>query len=159
MTGKITGLILHSEIPLRLCYPGDMPRMAIILLITLAIWFPVGAFVGTFYTPLPRPPGSFSFVAIEKHAEGEFMFVIRFDRHSKLADTPEQPTRSPLLLFENDRPLGPAHSTIGDIKNLGRGRYLHLPTVVYFSSSDNTDPRSNGRLYSWLMAAPEQPRR
>lgn len=130
-------------------------RMTTAIIVTLAIWFPLGAYIGSLYTPLPRPPGSFSFVGIEKHAEGEFMYVIHFDRHSHLADTPEQPRRSPLLLFENDRPLGPAHSTTDDIKRLGGGRYLHLPEVVYFSTSDNTDPRNNGRQYSWLMAAPD----
>ena len=134
-----------------MCYSGIMPRMMTMVVLILAIWFPLAAFVGSRHTPLPRPPGSFSFVGIEKHLEGEFMYVIHFNRHSKLADTPEQPERSPLMLYENDRPLGPAHSTTGHIKHLGRGRYLHLPAVVYFSSSDNTDPRTNGRLYSWLL--------
>ena len=126
-------------------------RLMMSILATLAIWFPLGAYVGSRYTPLPRPPGAFSFVGIEKHTEGAFMFVIRFDRHARLADAPDNPTRSPIHLYENDRPLGPAHSTTGAIKDLGGGRYLHLPDVIYFSTSDNTDPRSNGRQYSWTI--------
>jgi hypothetical protein len=126
-------------------------RLMMSIRATLAIWFPLGAYVGSRYTPLPRPPGAFSFVGIEKHAEGAFMFVIRFDRHARLADTPDNPTRSPIHLYENDQPLGPAHSTTGAIKDLGGGRYLHLPDVIYFSTSDNTDPCSNGRQYSWTV--------
>ncbi|MBR1280121.1 hypothetical protein [Bradyrhizobium sp. AUGA SZCCT0283] len=117
----------------------------------LAIWFPLAAIVGSRYEPVPRPPGAYSFVGIEKHAEGEFMYVIHFDRYSKLADTPEEPTRSPIMIYENDRPLGPAHSTTADIKSLGLGHYIHVEGVIYFSTSDNTDPRTNGRQYSWTI--------
>jgi hypothetical protein len=135
-------------------------RLTPIILLVLAVWFPVAAIVGGQYTPVPRPPNVNSFSGIQKHAEGEFMFMIAFDRYGKQADTPEQPARSPLTLYENEQPLGPAHSTTGEIKDRGGGRYLHLPTVVYFSTSDNTDPRTNGRQYSWTLdpTKPDAPR-
>jgi hypothetical protein len=61
---------------------------------------------------------------------------------------------SPILLYEDDRALGPAHSSPhADISRLGMGRYSHWKgnySVFVFSSSDNTDPRTNGRSY-WAV--------
>jgi hypothetical protein len=132
-------------------------RMAIAILATLAIWFPLGAFIGNRYTPTPRPPGAFSVIGIEAPtANGGFLFVTRFSPYPELADTTEQPTRSPLQLFENDRLLGPAHSATSDVRDLGHGRFWHSKEALYFSTSDNTDPRSNGRVYSWTLG-PLQP--
>ena len=60
----------------------------------------------------------------------------------------ESDKRSPILLYENDKVLGPAHSTFKDIRELGAGRYAHFNTgEIIFSASDNTDPISNGRSY------------
>lgn len=55
--------------------------------------------------------------------------------------------RSRLTLFEDGRPLPHPHSTHDDIRELGAGRYSHWGDVVFFSSSDNTDPSRNGRRY------------
>ncbi len=57
-------------------------------------------------------------------------------------------SRSTLLLFENDRRLGPAHATHDDIRSYGGGRYSHWVGSLIFSTSDGTDPRTNGRIYS-----------
>jgi len=56
--------------------------------------------------------------------------------------------RSPIRLFEDGEPLGPAHCGHDDIRTLGRGRYSHWGAKVYFSASDNSDPNTNGRVYS-----------
>jgi pectate lyase len=56
--------------------------------------------------------------------------------------------RSRLTLFEDGRALPYPHSTHDDIRELGAGRYSHWGEVVFFSSSDNTDPSRNGRRYS-----------
>ena len=72
----------------------------------------------------------------------------------ELSDTPETPKRSPFLLFENDRPLGPAHSEHADIKKYGHGRFSHWNGSGFiFSSSDGTNPKSNGRTY-WAVILP-----
>lgn len=55
--------------------------------------------------------------------------------------------RSSLQLFENERPLGPAHSSHGEIRKSGGGRYSHWAGSLYFSASDSSDPRSNERVY------------
>jgi hypothetical protein len=60
---------------------------------------------------------------------------------------------SQLSLLEDGRPLGPAHALHGDIRGKGNGRYSHWKRVIYFSSSDCTDPRKNGRRYTALADA------
>ncbi len=50
-------------------------------------------------------------------------------------------------LFEDGRPLGPAHAVHRSIRRDGRGRFSHWREALYFSTSDNSDPRTNGRLY------------
>jgi hypothetical protein len=75
-----------------------------------------------------------------------------------LGDTNEHPKRSALRLWEDDRPLGPAHSLHDTIRAQGGGAYSHWGSDLYFSASDNSDPRTNGRHYelrSRLGLAPE----
>ena len=55
---------------------------------------------------------------------------------------------SPLVLLEDGRALGPAHSLHDDIRALGAGRFSHWNGYLWFSSSDGSDPRRNGRRYS-----------
>jgi hypothetical protein len=62
------------------------------------------------------------------------------------------PGQSTLQLYENGKQLGPAHSLHDDICNAGGGR-SHWGNglgngYMIFSTSDNTDPRRNGRTYS-----------
>lgn len=57
---------------------------------------------------------------------------------------------SALQLMEEGAPMGPAHSPHEDIRRYGSGRYSHWGPIVYFSSSDNSDPKTNGRRYSVL---------
>jgi hypothetical protein len=61
-------------------------------------------------------------------------------------------TVSGLIVLEDGKPLGPAHSPRADIYANGLGRYSHFTpegggTDLIFSTSDNTDPRRNGRTY------------
>jgi hypothetical protein len=67
----------------------------------------------------------------------------------EIADTPDE-KRSPVLLYENDRLLGPAHSIHKDIAQIGLGRYSHWGKGMVFSTSDNSDPNTNGRKY-WAV--------
>lgn len=62
---------------------------------------------------------------------------------------------SQLLLFEDGKPLGPAHSLHQAIRDEGGGRYSHWTReTLYFSTSDNTDPRTNGRTYEVASTNP-----
>lgn len=55
---------------------------------------------------------------------------------------------SALVVLEDGRPLQGAGSLHDEIRQQGRGRYSHWGNTIYFSSSDNSDPVSNGRAYS-----------
>jgi SAM-dependent methyltransferase len=52
-----------------------------------------------------------------------------------------------LMLFEDDRPLGPAGALHDRIRDAGAGAFSVWGNYLYFSTSDNTDPASNGRRY------------
>jgi hypothetical protein len=68
----------------------------------------------------------------------------------------ETQNRSQVVLLEEGKPLGPGASLHADIRNLGAGRYSHWTrTSLYLSTSDNSDPRTNGRRYEVASANPE----
>jgi hypothetical protein len=60
----------------------------------------------------------------------------------------DKESASALVLLEDTRPLGPAHSSHEEIRRIGGGRFCHWGAEVYFSTSDSSDPRTNGRRYS-----------
>jgi len=63
--------------------------------------------------------------------------------------------RSQLLLYEDGKLLGPPHSAHVDIMAQGMGRWSHWGAhSIQFSSSDNTDPRTNGRQYRIVNPGP-----
>jgi hypothetical protein len=64
------------------------------------------------------------------------------------ADSSSEPNRSSILVCENDRLLGPAHSVHEDVAKIGRGRFSHWTGIeLMFSTSDNSDPNVNRRSY------------
>ena len=56
-------------------------------------------------------------------------------------------------LYEDDKPLGASDSNLPDIIEKGNGLYKvyinagDTTPILMFSSSDNTDPNTNGRKY------------
>lgn len=70
-----------------------------------------------------------------------------------LTDSLDKPNQSKTEVFEDDKPLGPAHTNHQDIDRVGSGRYSHWGTTLYFSTSDNSDPRINGRVYKAVITS------
>ena len=64
-------------------------------------------------------------------------------------DKTEDPSRSPLRLFEDGVELGPAHAALDTVRTAGGGAFSHWGNALYFSASDNTDPATNGRTYTF----------
>lgn len=64
-----------------------------------------------------------------------------------IADSEEHPRRSTLLLYEDEKLLQPSHAVHEDIRSLGGGRYSHWNEALFFSTSDGSDPNTNGREY------------
>ena len=57
-------------------------------------------------------------------------------------------------VFEDGKPIGPPHSAHSAVREEGLGRFSHWGSRLYFSTSDNSDPRTNGRKYSWKEVRP-----
>jgi hypothetical protein len=61
------------------------------------------------------------------------------------------------VLLEDGKVLGPAHSLHQAIRDEGKGRYsAWTRDSLYFSASDNTNPLTNGHVYSYYFGTPEQ---
>lgn len=90
---------------------------------------------------------------LRRRYRGDLTDIRREQDHCWLAAVPERllsdrEAASRLTLFEDGKPLGPAHSSHADIRSLGRGRFSHWGAAVYFSASDNSDPTANRRRYA-----------
>ncbi len=82
---------------------------------------------------------------LDVHEDGGFAYI------TSTSDLPnpndEGLIRSKMLLFEGNFQLGPISHIHKEIRMLGSGRYSHWKQDLWFSTSDNTDPRTNGRSY------------
>jgi len=113
---------------------------------------------------LRAAPVRIAIAEIEVSEAGAFLFR-GHGTHLCPANTLNAAPRSKLCLREDGRPLGPAHASHADIAALGDGRYIHwsgtgdAAPVLYFSSSDGTDPRTNDRVYTLLVKRQDAPRR
>ncbi len=61
--------------------------------------------------------------------------------------------RSNARLYEDGRPLGPSHSLHSMVRDVGRGMHSFWSNMLVFSTSDNSDPRTNGRRYTVIEHA------
>jgi hypothetical protein len=62
-------------------------------------------------------------------------------------DSVDHPAASVVRLYEDSVMLGPPHASLEEIRRSGGGCYSHWEGRLYFSSSDDSDPRLNGRRY------------
>ena len=78
--------------------------------------------------------------------------ITRFD-----SDTLSSTTASLLTLQEEGKPTGQPHMLHDNIRTQGGGNYSHWNGLLYFSTADCSDPRTNGRTYEVTMAASLSP--
>jgi hypothetical protein len=57
------------------------------------------------------------------------------------------PNASQLRLLEDGHAMPLPHALHQDIRDLGAGRFSHWGDMILLSTSDNSDPRRNGRTY------------
>ncbi len=81
--------------------------------------------------------------------EGGDCWSAELPRLAHFADDEQHPRRSTLAVYEDDVPLHPAHTPCPIIRRYGRGQYAHWQGRVLFAATDNTDPNTNGRTYTW----------
>jgi hypothetical protein len=79
-----------------------------------------------------------------------FAYSASIPQFSSFSNDMQHLARSPLKLCENGRPIGPPHVALANIAANGKGSFVHWGDSVFFSTSDNTDPNTNGRRYSVL---------
>lgn len=88
-----------------------------------------------------------------RFVNSDFAVIARDEKFSGLADSADDNERSPIEIFEDEARLGPPHSVHEDVRAVGRGRYSHWRNngaIFIFSSSDNSNPQTNGRAY-WVV--------
>lgn len=79
-------------------------------------------------------------------------FALRIPMDAKLtSDSNEKPAASTVRVFENGVEIGPAHSSHDDIRTKGNGRFSHKSNFLYLSASDNSDPKTNGKKYTYTV--------
>lgn len=77
------------------------------------------------------------------------------DAWQPFASDHADPQRSTLVVEEDGVALAPGNVPLETVQKVGRGSFLHWGVWLYFSSSDNSDPRSNGREYRAVLARAE----
>ncbi len=123
-------------------------------IILVSCYFIMVALYLTITQKIPSP--NFPRIArayLRKPYFGEIDGIRAEEGHCWLASLPgyllsDKESSSLLVLLEDETPLGPAHSGHEDIRKLGGGRFSHWGKELYFSTSDNSNPRDNGRRYT-----------
>jgi hypothetical protein len=114
--------------------------------------FAATLWIANYISPL-CPQGSMTALSppFAKFGAGGLGYIAVAASLDELANSADNPTRSPMLMCENNRLLGPAHTSGGDISKRGAGRFTHWKGMGFiFSASDETDPNVNGRSY-WAV--------
>lgn len=110
-------------------------------------WFPPYSTLGG----MRRGSDCERFVLESFSAEERLAWIAPLPHRVGPGDTTEAPRRSPLVLFEDARRLGPAHTMHATIRDAGGGCYSHWHDYLLFSTSDGSDPNRNGRCYSAVI--------
>lgn len=92
-----------------------------------------------------RETGNCWIADLRKQCPREFEYL------SVIADRDSTPKRSKLKLLEKNgnalTELGASHALHAHIRSVGGGKFSHWKEELYFSTSDNTDPNTNGKTY------------
>jgi hypothetical protein len=113
--------------------------------------------IGQGHEPPVDPKERALFELIEFSPQSGHCFTVQVPS-SPVGDSEGEPDHSPAQVFEDGVALGPAHAAHAEIRQKGGGRYSHWQNTLYFSTSDNSDPNTNGRRYAlWLPPTAARP--
>ena len=123
--------ILLRYLTPKLFFADLLTRRLVIFILALDALLLVGtAFAGRYEWKVDSsaiaPERGYAFVIHLRKVTGLPAFLMPYDDS-------EHPTASSLKLYYHGVPLGPAHSSHDDIRNLGNGRYSHWTGWVLFS--------------------------
>lgn len=94
-------------------------------------------------------------VALEgpfEHAGSRFAFEAEVPRELP-QDHNGTIVNSRAVVLEDGKELGPAHAGVARVDEVGSGAFAHLREGLWFSTSDGSDPNSNGRSYALRVPA------
>jgi hypothetical protein len=91
--------------------------------------------------PGPQPRGRLELGALGELAPGV------------IVDRAGAPGCSPLLVLEDNKPVGPAHAPVKDVLANGHGAWAIQPGTALVTASDGSDPAKNGRSYTLALDA------
>ena len=116
------------------------------------LYFSTAVILKYTYVPPEIPRGDKIFALHRPFSTfGKFAAHVKLPPYlSGIADTPDQPNRSPVIIYEGVQRLGPGHVGHGEIAEYGHGRFSHWQDQAVFSSTDGTSPNQNGREY-WAV--------
>ena len=123
-----------------------------------ALYFAAALWLKHSYVEPSKPTGA-KVIRLERpfyELQGsQVAFSVRAPELEDLSDTMEFRTRSPFVLYEDMRRLGPPHTEHAEILKYGNGRFSHWNLSGFiFSSSDGTNPKYNGRTYWAVIPLP-----
>jgi hypothetical protein len=124
-----------------------------VAVVSVAVYFVAAACLKLTYVPVHPPAGAVMQLKppFEKYYGSDLAFVVKVPQLEAFSDNNGEPHRSEFVIYENDHPLGPAHSEHTDISKLGNGRFSHWTQEGFiFSTNDNSNPRTTGRQY-WIV--------
>lgn len=127
------------------------PRALPVVLVSIYL-FAVGVWlIATRRIPSP-PLGRLLLAPFRRRYRGVLASFRPESGHCFLAAVPasvlsDKESVSRLVVLEDGCELPHGHAAHDDIRRLGAGRYSHWGEQVYLSTSDNSDPRTNGRRY------------
>lgn len=104
-------------------------------------------------TALLRPDGTRIIAPDQMRAEEGHAYVVPLNRlyRCPYRVRPFEQSRdrtSSLQVTEAGRPLGPGDAPHIEIRAAGGGAFSHWGNTLYFSTTDQSDPRSNGQFYA-----------
>lgn len=101
------------------------------------------------WAKLDKTRKSISMKAPFGHSGGNAFYFKLPKSMSKCGDDSGDHMASTVMIYENGNPLGIAHCVHDDIREHGGGRFSHWGEHLIFSTSDNSDPNSNEKTYSY----------
>lgn len=132
-----------------------MPKWLIALIALFAVYFPFAIWADRSYVST-TPKGKVVIQLLppfEVHNRSAFIGINHVRPLDEFGDDPkiEGDAKSPVVIIEGVWQLSPGHTTFADVSHYGAGRFAHLKGVgIVFSSSDASDPNTNGRRY-WAV--------
>jgi hypothetical protein len=112
--------------------------VALGLVVTFTAYFPAAIWLQSSYVRIEAPAGAvFKLTQFLRLSRNKFGYMSIAHKLRDLGDTEDEPKRSPVIIYEDGLPLGPAHSAQEDIEEIGLGRFSHLQRIGFFLSASD----------------------